>query len=395
MRWISAALVTTLVAVGAKTAATQDISTSITRLRAAEDWSRALLDLSLIGPKATAALAEIVRASIVTAEPDALVLAQALAELPGAAEAVPALLASVPLATPEVRDPLLHALGNCVLVAEGAELRDDIAAVLMKWAKAGLCYSPAADAPTFAWYEYVRLARCLSVRQGGVEAPDLLRYLEEVRQVRQIIAGFGGDTPPDQICNLGRFGQHGTREDIEAIAVLACALGPPGRPIAVELSEYLAHEQPRPGEVLVEHCAGIGEEPPVDLPGVRFPTRWQRDTWRFAAARAIFALDTDPDRRLHALRHLLHAPDTRTRIDALAAVRAWPAPWTVLAPELAACLSHAERVVVREALVTLGLADAETVATVPADALRRLIDGTDRELTALAQRVARGRSSDR
>ncbi len=375
----------------APAAATQDIAIAITRLRATQGRARALLDLSLIGAKATAALAETVRTAIVAAEPDALVLAQALAELPGAAEAVPALLASVSLATPEVRDPLLHALGNSVLVAEAAELRDDVAAALTAWAKAGLCYSPAADTPTFAWYEYVRLRRCLAVRSAGVEVPELLRYLEVVRQARGMIAGFGGDTPPDQLCNLGRFGQHGTREEIEAIAHLAYALGPAGRQIVVVLAEYLEHEQPRPAEVLVEHCAGIGEEPPVDLPGVRFPTRWHRDTWRFASARAIFALDTDPDRRCHALRHLLHAPDTRTRIDALAAVRAWPAPWTALALDLAACLSHAERLVVREGLVTLGLADAVTTATVPADTLRQLIDGTDHELAALARRIARVR----
>lgn len=391
MQWTLAWLaVASPVAFGPVLAA-QDVEVVIVRLRSAGERARALVDLNLMGEKATVALAEAVRLAVMAEDADGLVLAEALVELPGSAAAIPALLAAVPRATPAVRDPLLHALGTCVLVTEDAEARGEVDTALTAWAKAGLCYSPAADRPTFAWYEFVRLRRCLAVRAGGVDAPGLLQYLDGVRQVRAMIAGFGGETPADQICNLGRFGQHGTREEIEAIADLALGLGPAGREVAVVLAEYLAHEPPRAGEILVEHCAGIGEEAPVDLPGVRFPTRWHRDAWRFASARAIFALDPDVDRRRHALRHLLHAPSTRQRLDALAAVRAWPGSWVEFAPELAACLRHAERDVVREALVTLGLADAATLAVVPGMALKDLVDGADRELAALARRAQRTR----
>lgn len=390
MQWTRALLAVALPAALAPVLAAQDVEVLIARLRSAGERARALVDLNLMGEKATVALAEAVRVAI-AAGADGLVLAEALVELPGSAKAIPALLAAMPRATPAVRDPLLHALGTCVLVTENAEMRSEVDTALTAWAKAGLCYSPAADRPTFAWYEFVRLRRCLAVRAGGVEAPGLLRYLDGVLQVRAMIAGFGGETPADQICNLGRFGQHGTREEIEVIANLALGLGPMGRQVAVVLAEYLAHEQPRAGEILVEHCAGIGEEAPVDLPGVRFPTRWHRDAWRFAAARAIFALHPEAERRQHALRHLLHAPSTRQRLDALATVRAWPGSWVAFAPELAACLRHGERDVVREALVTLGLADAATLAVVPGTTLKDLAGGADRELAALAGRVERVR----
>ena len=388
--WIAAVLPVALAALGPGLAG-QDLEATIARLRSDRERARALVDLNLMGPKATVALAQAVRTALAAADPDVLALAQALAELPGTQGAIPALVDAVPRAAPAVRDPLLHALGTCVLAADDAEVRGEVEGSLTEWAKAGLCYSPDAATATFAWYEFVRVRRCLAVRTVGTDVPGLLTYLAHVRQQRQMIAGFGGNTPADQICNLGRFGQHGTREEIEAIADLALALGPDAREVAVVLAEYLGHEPPRPGEVIVEHCAGIGEEAPVDTPAVRFPTRWHRDAWRFASARVIFALHPDAERREHALRHLLHAPSSLQRLDALAAVRAWPESWVAFAPELAACLQDGERDVVREALVTLGLADAATVAGVSGTALQDLAGGKDRELAALARRARRAR----
>ncbi len=105
----------------------------------------------------------------------------------------------------------------------------------------------------------------------------------------------------------------------------------------------------------------------------------------------IFSLHPDAERRQHALRHLLHAPSSLQRLDALTAVRAWPGSWVAFAPELAVCLQHADRDVVREALVTLGLADAATVVRVPDGVLKELAAGKDRELAALARRAVRAR----
>lgn len=122
----------------------------------------------------------------------------------------------------------------------------------------------------------------------------------------------------------------------------------------------------------------------MELPAVRFATLWRRDDWRFAIARASLATGAPPAERTHAVRHLLHAPATADRLDALAAVRAAPQPWSEFAADLAACLGAADRLVVRDALITLG--QARDLA-LPTGELERLAAGTDRELAALARRL--------
>jgi hypothetical protein len=254
-----------------------------------------------------------------------------------------------------------------------------------------LFYSPGPEQPTFAWYEFVRLRRRLTLCRGGCDHEALAGQLAAIARQRSEIGGLGIATPEDQLCNLGRFGQHGTREHLEAIAELAAAEGPQARDLAAGLYEYLQHEAPRAAEILTEHCAGIGENAPDNAPAVQYPTLWRRDDWRFACARAVFARDADPAHRQHALRHLLHSPSPAERIDAILAVRAAAPPWLPFAADLTARLDDPERTVAREALITLGLADQATRAAVPTGPLQRLAHGPDRGLAALARRLLAGK----
>lgn len=367
--------------------AAQDVHPCIERLIAGPDRSRALAELHRLGPPATAAVA----AALTTADAaTASILAQALAELPGSAAAVPPLLARIPRAGIDERDALLHALGTCVPTVDD-DLLATIAAARRQWAAAGLFYSPSPQQPTFAWYEYVRLGRRLQLCRRGLAHDDLAAALAAIRAERASLcgqfAGLLGKQPDDPVCNLAAFGQHGTREQLEVLAELVLAKA--ARDLAPELFEYLRHEPPRPAEILTEHCAGIGDDAPDHAAAVQFPTRWRRDDWRLACARAVHALDADPAHRQFALRHLLRAPSASERLDAIVAVRAAPPPWTPFAAELAADLDDAERMVVREALITLGLAEAATRAAVPAATLQRLAQGSDRELATLARRLRR------
>jgi hypothetical protein len=258
-------------------------------------------------------------------------------------------------------------------------------AAVADWARAGWFYSRHADAPTFAWFEYVRLRRRIALRQGGVDVDSLENALRAIRAGRMQIVWWSGPDRVAQICDLNSFGQHGTRESLEAIAELALGLGEASKPIARELAEYLAHEHPRPGKILTEPCAGYGEQAPTDVPEVKLPTLWRRDDWRFAVARAVFAHDEVRDHRQHALRHLLHAPTEPERLHALALVRDWPRPWTPFVPELVACLAAPERAVVRDALVLLGLIDGAAEAA--AEPLQRIAAGPDPELASRARKI--------
>jgi hypothetical protein len=161
-------------------------------------------------------------------------------------------------------------------------------------------------------------------------------------------------------------------------------IGEPARDVVGELHAYLACERPRAGEVLVEPCAGYGENPPANLPSEQFPTLWRRDDRRFAIARAVLAVSRDGAARAHALRHLLHAPTPAERIAALETLRSLPHPWTAFADGLAECLGAGERLVVPKALVTLGVGPA--VAS-PAALLRARAARDDKELAALARRL--------
>lgn len=280
-----------------------------------------------------------------------------------------------------VRTSLLRAIANGLLGA-GDGFVHAVRIALPGWCEAGWVYTEDPGEPTFAWYEYVRIVRRLKLRRDP-SVEGLLARLGEIHRRRGGLKGpfLGGD-----VHDLGSFGQHATREELEGIAELALSHGDAARDAVAELARYLACEEPRPGIVLKERCAGIGENAPVKSPAVEYPTLWRRDDWRFAIARAVVAIGADDEQRVHALRHLLHAPAVADRMAAIETVRARAQPWDAFASDIAACLQAEERIVVRAALVTLGLADG---LPLPVERLRELAAGPDRELAVLSERLLR------
>ena len=206
--------------------------------------------------------------------------------------------------------------------------------------------------------------------------------IERARTAQRQIEYASQEKVDDIVARIARAAT--TESYAQAIAELAVKAGDEARGIVAELSKYLACEEPRPGIILTEHCAGIGENAPVRSPAVQFPTLWRRDDWRFAIARAAVVISEEEADRAHALRHLLHAPLVSDRMIALETVRAWPQPWSAFAPDLAACLDAEERVVVRSALITYGLAEG---LAMPVERLRELAAGVDRELALMAKRL--------
>lgn len=284
------------------------------------------------------------------------------------------------------RDALLAALGNGALFADTAG-EAALAAALPEWARSGFLYSPAADRATFAWYDYVRLLRRQRCAALGADAAGLHAALQRLLAERQPLAiafvnrPAGGDDPHA----LESFGAHGQREELEAIAELAADAEGDLGPVLAELHAYLRHSPPRRPMVLIEHCAGIGETAPADLPAVAFATRWRRDDWRLACARTLLARSQDPDQRVLALRHLLRAGRQHVVLDAIAALRRWPGPVEPFAADLAAVFEDDDRAVVREALATLRqFPELARHATASLDRLRQ---SKDKELAELAARA--------
>lgn len=361
----------------------QDRTELIDRLLTPSQRTRAVVELRRLGPVAASALLDALE------RPDArspVVLAEALADLGNATRTEVARLTKLLPRRPEPqRTWLLRALANGVLEADAPRAVESVRDALGDWAEAGFFYSEDRDHPTFAWQEYVRLKRRLALRESGTAPADLDRALERIRAGREGIhrdvGVLGGKW---EVHDLTSFGQHATREELEAIAELALAHGNAARSTIDELAKYLAHELPRPGVILTESCAGIGENAPTQAADVKLPTLWRRDDWRFAVARAVFAVSVDAPSRAHALRHLLYSPQAAERIEALAAVRAWPQPWRDFLPELRACLDSDDRLVVRDTLVTLGLAKG---IDLPVQPLQLLAAGEDRELATLAARL--------
>lgn len=377
----------TVLLAAASSLAAQTAAELIEQLRKPEQRTRATAALQRLGDAGARTLWETMERGRRGQDDAVVVLAATLTEL---GPATAPLAAQIAAALSDADEPLfghlLRALGNGILDADDAAI-DAARAALPALARAGRFYSPAADAPTFTWYEYVRLQRRLALRTAGTDPEGLQAALTALRTSREdgvaMIRGLGEGK--HETFDLNAHGQHGQRESLEAIGELAQRQGAAARDIVEELARYLAHEPPRPGIVLTEHCAGIGEEPPADLPAVSFSTLWRRDDWRFACARAVFALHPDGAARQRALRQLLHAPLAIDRLSALEAMREWPRPWAAFADEFAARLDDEDRAVVREALVTIGLAEAVMEATRPA--LERLARGSDRELAMLARRV--------
>lgn len=362
----------------------QELAGLLDRLCVPAERTRATVELRHHGSAAATALVDALARADCRAPQ---IFAEVLADLGDASRGeVARLTVMLPGRSEPQRTLLLRALANGVLGCTDERAIDALRDVLGAWASAGFFYSEDPEQPTFAWYEYVRLQRRLAVRRRGMSPGDLGGALDAMRAGRAQIQGFVGVVGGQEsdLHDLSSFGQHATREELEAIAELALAHGKAARSVVDEMAKYLTHEPPRPGEILREHCAGIGETAPAALPEVEFATLWRRDDWRFAIARAVVAVSQEQADRLHAIRHLLHAPLATDRLDALDAVRNWPQPWREFAPDLGACLDSADRIVVRDALITLGLAKG---IALPATQLERLAAGRDKELAALAQRL--------
>jgi hypothetical protein len=360
----------------------------VAQLRTSERRTLATAALARLGEPGARAVWDALAAAH-ESDPAAVTLAATLAEL-GAVTAP--LAGRLVGALENAREPLfthlLRALVNGVLDADG-EAVDALRGALPRWAAAGRFYSAEPDAPTFAWQEYVRLQRRLALCAADAE-PDALRdALAAIHRSRaEGAALFGGLGAAREypVFDLNAHGQHGQREMLEAVAERAQRHGDAARALVEELARYLAYEPPRAGIVLTEHCAGIGENAPADLPAVQHPTLWRRDDWRFACARAVLALHPERGARTLALRQLLHAPAAFERMRALETVRQWPRPWDAFADDLAARLADDDRAVVREALITVGLDDA--VRESLRAALERIAGSDDRELALLARKAA-------
>ncbi|MBK8098184.1 MAG: hypothetical protein IPK26_13815 [Planctomycetes bacterium] len=324
----------------------------------------------------------------------AATLSAALPELGTAtAPLLTELIATLPQIDEPHRSPLLRAIANGAFDASDDAV-DVLAQKLPEWAAAGVFYTQDAGQPTFAWYEYVRIVRRLQLRGKHQQQGGLQQALAAIRAGRNGImilpVGFLGGGPagvPPKPHDLNAFGQHGTREELEAIAELVARETTPDRAVIEELARYLECESPRPGIILTEHCAGIGENAPFEAPEVRLPTLWRRDDWRFAIARVTVQHHPEASAREHAFRHLLHADGAWERIEMLGKLRTWPRPWTGFLPELLANLDHPDRLVVRETLLTLALAGGDAAGA--KERLTAMTSGNDREIATLTQRALR------
>ncbi|HEX5053945.1 MAG TPA: hypothetical protein VFZ65_19360 [Planctomycetota bacterium] len=365
-----------------------DPASCVRQLLDARSRPAAMHDLALAGAAGAHAVLDAFLAAADRGDDTAPVFAAALAELGTAtASEIPRLVEVMARHGEPVRCQLLRALANGALLAD-ENARQTIGAALPAWAAAGLLYSPSADRATFAWYEYVRLVRRMKLSAESRDAAGVLRLLDSLRASRGNF-NFGGRVATHY--EIEAHGAHGQREELEGIAELALACPGDMTAVVAELTGYLEASPPRPPIVRTEHCAGIGENAPNALPGVKWPTCWLYDEWHFACARAVYARSSDVAARQLALRHLLHASNTALRLFAIESVRDWPQPWQAFAVDLADCLHSDERAIVREALVTISqcpVTAREAASSARQRArLQEIANGTDRELATLARRA--------
>jgi len=285
-----------------------------------------------------------------------------------------------------IRSHLLRALSNGSLFATVTQ-RQTIRAAVKNWAAKGMLYSPSADEPTFAWYEYVRLVRRMALADRGSDAVAITQAMTHLRNERGAVPIFGGQPVKDKHphCAIESFGAHGQREQLEGIAELAIGCPEVTAEVLDELHAYLRLSPPREPRMRTEHCAGIGEYAPNKLPGTKWPTKWLYDDWHFACARAVLLHSKDQEARTLALRHLLYASNVAMRLRAIEDVRQWPKPWTAFAKDLQQCLTADDRIIVRAAVLTIG--QEPELAAASRTELQRLVNGKDRELAAMAKRA--------
>lgn len=285
-----------------------------------------------------------------------------------------------------VRSHLLRALSNGALFATD-EQRATIRAAIKTWAAKGMLYSPSAEEPTFAWYEYVRLVRRMTLASRGRDQAAIVAAMTHLRTERGTMPLFGGKPIKDKFPHaaIESFGAHGQREQLEGIAELAVDCPDVPGEVIEELQAYLRFSPPRAPRTTTEHCAGIGEYAPNELPGAKWPTKWLYDDWHFACARAVLRHSNDKKARTLALRHLLYASNVTMRLRAIEDVRQWPGARVDFALDLTLCLDADDRIIVRAAVLTIGQ-DPKLVEIAKAQ-LERLQRGNDRELAAMAKRA--------
>jgi hypothetical protein len=391
MRSLSVSFAGTLLVTGALAQMSSRLDTVAAQLLDERRAAAALHDLRVAGAPGARALFAAYAGSD---DADRLRFAEALAELGTTTRVlVEPLVAEIPRRDEPLRSLLLRALANGALLADDAD-RARINPALRAWARQGLVYSPSQDRPTYAWYEYVRTVRRLQLSVLPRDSHGLDTAMSLLRKERgsPIVLFLGNQQKPqpnDEFghCAIESYGAHGQRELLEAIAELTLRCEAPSKQLVAELAAYLRHSPPRPPRVQVEHCAGIGEPAPNQLPGVKFPTRWRYDHWHFPLARAVLAHSEVAAERALALRHLLHADVDATRLHAIEQLRLWPQPWQPFFADLATGLTSSSRSIRRATLVTLGMADA-----LPDDVreqLQALAKFGDAELRALAGRALR------
>jgi len=290
-----------------------------------------------------------------------------------------------------IRSHLLRALSNGALWATDQQ-RASIRAAIKTWAAKGILYSPSTDEPTFAWYEYVRLVRRMALASRGHDARAITEAMTHLRKERGaapigVAQLFEGQQVEDKFPHaaIESFGAHGQREQLEGIAELAIRCPDTSAAIIEELQAYLRLSPPREPRTRTEHCAGIGEYAPNELPGAKWPTKWLFDEWHFACARAVLVHSKDKEARTLALRHLLYASNIAMRLRAIEDVRQWPKPWQAFADDLRRCLGAGDRTIVRAAVLTISQ-DPELTAAAKTE-LQRLQQGKDRELAVMAKRA--------
>lgn len=318
------------------------------------------------------------------------IFAKALSDLgPASSHVLDQLVAQISDHEEPLRSHLIRALSNGALFSS-PEQRGRIHAAIKQWADAGHLYSQSAEQPTFAWYEYVRLVRRLSLAKRGHTAAAITAAMTTLQQARGAVPIFGQRAPAKDKhphCAIESFGAHGQREVLEGIAELAIRCHDVSDAVLDEMTSYLTYSPPRLPRMRTELCAGIGEHAPNAMPGKDWPTKWLYDDWHFACAEAVLLHSSDQKSRLLALRHLLYASNTTTRMRAMEAVREWPKPWTKFAPDLKQCLTAEVRTIVRAAVLTISQ-DQQLVAASRSE-LEKLVKGTDRELAVMAKQALR------
>lgn len=292
--------------------------------------------------------------------------------------------AGLPALAKEARLVALTTIADALPFAEDRE-RAEATAALRRLAGDGMFFSPTATEPTMHWFEFERALRRSEVRDAGSDPQALGRTLQKVLQrrvgLRPMLRRRGGEGP--SVYDITSFGWHGAGEVLEAVADLAERHGEAAREVGAELARYLACEKPHPLQPHAEGAAGLGEPAPQGLPAQRFPVLWS-DGYRIALARAVLATRQPDVDTIHAVLHLLYSPRRADRLEAIARLRA--APLTADAvTHLVAQLADADRLVVREAISTLGGGGPAARAALPQ--LQSLADGTDKELAAIAARA--------